>query len=100
MKTLSQRKIHILQLAAKGLTVKDTAKLLGVSRSTIEKHLIEVREHFNAKNIANAVYNAAKAGVIVYACFSMVNTGEMRRNVRPTRLRQEACIMSQESYLS
>lgn len=100
MKALSARKVHILQLAAKGYTVKETASSLGVSRSAIEKHLIEIRLHFDAKNIASAVYKAVKTGVIIYACFSMVNTGEMRRNARIARVRQDSYIMSQESALS
>ena len=100
MKKLSNRKLHILQLAAGGFTVKETARLLKVSGSAVEKNLNDIRIYFNAKNITNAVFKAVKSGVIIYCCFSMVNTGDMRRNVRNSRLRQEQCIISQESCLS
>lgn len=96
MKTLSARKLTILLLTANGLKVKEVASKLSVSKSAIEKHLIEIRRHFDASNITNAVYKAVKAGAIIYACVSMIDTGEMRRNAKLARLRQESSVMTQE----
>lgn len=81
------------------MTVKESAIKLLISRSAVEKHLIDIRASFNAKNIVNAVYKASKAGVIIYACVSMIDTGEMRRNVRLARLRQSSYVIAQESCL-
>lgn len=99
MNGLSQRKIDILKMAAHGMTVKESANELLISRSAVEKHLIDIRASFDARNIVNAVYKASKAGVIIYACVSMIDTGEMRRNAKLARVRQSAYVITQESCL-
>ena len=54
-KELSPKELAVLNAAAQGMTVKETARELGSSPRTVEAQLDSVRRKLGAKNIAHAV---------------------------------------------
>lgn len=52
---LSDRQKEVLGLAAKGLTMRGIAHLMGLSARTVKKHLTEARQVLGAINTTQAV---------------------------------------------
>lgn len=61
---LSERQIEVLRLAAKGLSNRDIAKMLGVSLDCIKEHLKLVFARFNAATRTEAVAIAVARGLV------------------------------------
>ena len=61
---LSERQIEVLRLAAKGLSNRDIAKVLGVSLDCIKEHLKLVFTRFNAATRTEAVAIAVARGLV------------------------------------
>ena len=61
---LSERQIEVLRLAAKGLSNRDIAKMLGVSLDCIKEHLKLVFAQFNAATRTEAVAIAVARGLV------------------------------------
>ena len=61
---LSERQIEVLRLAAKGLSNRDIAKVLGVSLDCIKEHLKLVFARFNAATRTEAVAIAVARGFV------------------------------------
>ena len=61
---LSERQIEVLRLAAKGLSNRDIAKVLGVSLDCIKEHLKLVFARFNAATRTEAVAIAVARGLV------------------------------------
>ena len=70
---MKHKELEALKCAANGLTVHETAMDMCLSRSSIEKLLVSARERLSAKNTANAIYKACKAGLLCYAVLSMTS---------------------------
>ena len=60
----SERQIEVLRLAAKGLSNRDIAKMLGVSLDCIKEHLKLVFAQFNAATRTEAVAIAVARGLV------------------------------------
>ena len=61
---LSQREIQVLAFADKGLTNKEIARLLGLSRETIKSHLKNVSAKLGVSGRIEAVRKAAELGLL------------------------------------
>lgn len=62
--TLSQRETEILQLIGKGLTNREAAEVLGLSRSTVRTHLENIYEKLDVSNRVEAVTEGLRKGII------------------------------------
>jgi DNA-binding NarL/FixJ family response regulator len=61
---LSRREVQVLQLAAEGLTDKEIALRLNMSRRTATTHQTNIRQKLNVQNRAEAVAHASREGII------------------------------------
>ena len=57
-------RLKILKLLADGFLVKQITSMLGEEEPNIRYHIRMILKKFNAKNIPNACYLAAKEGLI------------------------------------
>lgn len=64
MKPLTPRQVEVMRLVADGLTRDEIADDLGISRSTIDKHLTEAYRRLGAENRALAVGRAVLRGIV------------------------------------
>ncbi len=71
---MKARNLEILQLIANGFQLKNIAFKLNLSKSLIEKELILIREHLNAKTTAHAVKIAINKGLIVSLLVASVSS--------------------------
>lgn len=56
--------IKALRLTAMGNSAKQVASIMGITQDGVVKHLLRAREKLSAKTTAEAIYRAAKAGII------------------------------------
>jgi DNA-binding CsgD family transcriptional regulator len=61
---LSPRQLDCLRLAAKGMTARGTAAVLGISPDTVRNHLEEIRGRLDAATIAEAVSEGYQRGLL------------------------------------
>lgn len=61
---LTYQEINCLLFAAKGKTSNQTAKLLGVKRSTIESHRREIKRKLGCNTMAHAVFQGIRFGYV------------------------------------
>lgn len=61
---LTPREVEILQLIAKGLTNREAAEILSLSRSTVRTHLEHVYEKLDVTNRVEAVTEGLRIGLI------------------------------------
>lgn len=61
-KPLTLKQVQIMECCAKGLSAKETARILGLSLDTVRSHMTDIFHRLNAKNVAQAVdmFNRAK----------------------------------------
>lgn len=71
-RALTDRQREVLELVGDGKTVQDVALILGIRRTTVEKHLRGAREILQAETTAHAVAKASALGQIF--AFPMVRT--------------------------
>jgi DNA-binding CsgD family transcriptional regulator len=62
--TVSEMEQEVLRLAAAGLTSKNIAQHLLISRHTVEEYWKRVRKKLNARNKVHAVAIALQVGLI------------------------------------
>ncbi|PSJ56243.1 helix-turn-helix transcriptional regulator [Pseudaminobacter soli (ex Li et al. 2025)] len=62
--TLTDREREVLTWVAAGKAAEDVACILGISRFTVERHLANVREKYDAANTVQAVVEAVRRGEI------------------------------------
>ncbi len=62
--TLTSRETEILELLAKGLTNKEMAGVLGISRSTAKTHLANIFTKLEVTDRAEAVSTAVRRGIL------------------------------------
>ena len=86
MTKLTPRQLETLEQIARGQSMNEAAHNLGVSRSWVEKSLAEARKRLNARTIPNAVYLAAKSGLIAVVLWAGLSDHDMLRP-RPPRTR-------------
>ena len=60
---LGQRQMAVLQCVAEGMTTRQVAARLGMSRRTVYMHLAAIRRSFSAISTAEAVRRAAELGL-------------------------------------
>lgn len=63
--TLTPRQADVLGLMARGVTVRRTAVLLGISEHTVKEHARDARHNLGARNTAHAVGIALRERLIV-----------------------------------
>lgn len=99
---LSPRQKKALKFIGEGRSIDQAAEDMHVSKSTLEKHLKVAKEKLGARNLRNAVYIAAKRGLIILCCVSIYNADDARRTGR-VRLRRrdsgELTLMSDEDTI-
>jgi len=61
---LTPRQERLLQLAASGLSVKESAAQLGISAKTVHNHLGDLYKRLDAKGLTDAVVKAGRLGLI------------------------------------
>lgn len=61
---LTQQMMRVLQAAAAGMSVKETAAAMWVTRETVITHRAHVRARLGARTMAHAVFLALKRGLI------------------------------------
>lgn len=62
--TLTGRQRQVLELAAQGRTVQETAAELGISRDTVNEHREAIRWKLQARTTHEAVARAFHTGVL------------------------------------
>ena len=87
---LTPKQLEALNHAAHGLHMKQVADRMGISMSTVDKHLAAARHRLHAKTLANAVYKAVKGG---FLCLLIINStlsddDVIRRSPRRSRREQ------------
>lgn len=73
--TPTHQQTTALQHIAHGLSVDQTADAMGISRSAVEKLLARARVKLGARNITQAVYLAAKRGIICLLVGAVFSAG-------------------------
>ncbi|QHA03140.1 LuxR family transcriptional regulator [Streptomyces broussonetiae] len=63
-KALTARQTEVVRLAALGLTAKETARRLGISKTTVDEHLTEARRRVGATTKSHLVGLAVAAGIV------------------------------------
>ncbi|CAL9619014.1 LuxR C-terminal-related transcriptional regulator [Streptomyces sp. enrichment culture] len=61
---LTPRQTEVVRLAALGLTAKETARRLGISKTTVDEHLTEARRRVGASTKSHLVGLAVAAGIV------------------------------------
>ena len=61
---LSQRKVEILTLVAKGLSNREIAEIVGVTSETVKDHVAKILKAIGASTRAEAVSTAINLGLI------------------------------------
>lgn len=82
---LTQRQEQALYIVASGYSIDECAYMMQVSRSNVEKLLQKAKVKLEAANLRNAIYKAAKAGLIVLCCLAILDAEEVRRVSRSGR---------------
>jgi len=62
---LSEREVQVLRHVASGMSNKEIARLLAISRQTVRNHLSNVFRKLKASNRTQAVINAMKTGLLL-----------------------------------
>lgn len=96
---ISKRGVEALKLVGSGQNIDRTADAMGISRSTVEKHLFKVKHQLGAKNLMNAVYIAAKGGLILIvihvSSFNPEDSSSLdRRRVLSIKRTQESFLLT------
>ena len=76
---ITQRQTQALYIIASGYSLDECAEIMRISRSSVEKLLQKTKAKLEAKNLRNAVYKAAKAGIILWCCVAILDAEEVRR---------------------
>ena len=90
MTKYTKRGIELLGRVAEGDNIEQAADNVHIARSTADKHLAKIKKHLGAKTLYEAVYIAAKSGLIV-TIFTVSITGGVdfeRRRVSSRRREQ------------
>ncbi len=90
---ISRHEKKALSIIAQGHSINECARLMGVSRSRVEKLLYSAKINLNARTLAHAIYKAAKKGMIILCCALVMNATELRRTARSGRREQEALVI-------
>ncbi|MQY04632.1 response regulator transcription factor [Actinomadura macrotermitis] len=61
---LTARQTEVVRLAALGLTAKETARRLGISKNTVDEHLSEARRRVGATTKSHLVGWAVASGIV------------------------------------
>ncbi len=67
-KKLSMMESRCLFLAAQGYTSIESAKLLNISKTTVETHRKEIKRKLGCTSIAHAVYQGIRYGYVKNKC--------------------------------
>ena len=63
---LTPRQTEVIRLAMLGLTAKETARRLGVSKNTVDEHLREARRRAGASTKTRLIAWAVACGIVPY----------------------------------
>lgn len=63
---LTPRQTEVVRLAMLGLTAKETARRLGVSKNTVDEHLREARRRAGASTKTRLIAWAVACGIVPY----------------------------------
>ncbi len=97
---LTKRQLESLSCVSNGLSIDQTAYVMGLSRSSVEKHLAAARERLKARNLYHAIFIAAKTGLVSVMMVSVVlgsfnnDIDMVRRNTRQSRREQYEFLLS------
>ena len=83
----NSKELEALKHIAHGDTIDQTASVMHLSRSSVEKYLQAVRRRLNARTLAYAVHIATKRGLIVVLIAVVIATPTGRIAPRVTRVR-------------
>jgi DNA-binding CsgD family transcriptional regulator len=64
MRELAGQSLKVLRMAADGLGVKETAREMGLTGNTVKKHRARLLDFLKANNMAHAVAEAYRRGVL------------------------------------
>lgn len=67
-KKLSRTESRCLVLAAYGHTSAESAKILNISKTTVETHRKEIKRKLGCKSIAHAVFQGIRYGYVKIKC--------------------------------
>jgi DNA-binding CsgD family transcriptional regulator len=63
---LTPRQTEVVRLAVLGLTAKETARRLGISKNTVDEHLQEARRRVGAASKSRLIGWAISSGVVQF----------------------------------
>lgn len=86
---LTNREKEIIQLASNGLSSKEIAKTIGISKKTVEAHLRASRNKLEARNTVNLISIAHRSGIIssIFLFCSIITSVGIDNALRPSRAR-------------
>jgi DNA-binding CsgD family transcriptional regulator len=61
---LTPRQTDVVRLAALGLTAKETARRLGISKNTVDEHLRDARRRLGAATKSQLIARAVGLGIV------------------------------------
>ena len=61
---ITKRELEVLRLTANGLTIKEIASSLNISKSTVMSHQLNLKTKLGCKNSQELTYKAAKLNLI------------------------------------
>ena len=61
---LTPRQVEVVRLAVLGLTAKETARRLGISKNTVDEHLCEARRRVGVRTKSRLVGWAVTEGIV------------------------------------
>jgi DNA-binding CsgD family transcriptional regulator len=61
---LTRRQAEVVRLAVSGLTAKETARRLGISKNTVDEHLREARRRVGAATKSQLIGWAVASGIV------------------------------------
>lgn len=84
--------LTVLCNVAHGMSINECAQSMGVSRNMVNRHLERARNKLNAKTTTEAVYIAAKSGLIVLLIsVNLLSNGDNLRRA-PRRPRKQKAV--------
>ena len=63
---LTPRQAQVVQLVAEGMTAKETARRLGISKSTVDEYIREAKQRVRASTKAELAAWAIMSGIAAY----------------------------------
>ena len=76
---LSEQELNCLVLAAWGIEIEETAKLLAIKEDSVNKIRANIFQKLNAKNITHSVFKANTAGILTFDNVTLLHRSKKKK---------------------